>query len=53
MGDHNPPRLIDQHTSQYYTFFSKGEVMDINTLTFAFVIVALGIAGVTVYMKSK
>ncbi|CUS31658.1 hypothetical protein COMA1_10210 [Candidatus Nitrospira nitrosa] len=27
--------------------------MDVNTLTFAFVIVALGIGGVIVYLKGK
>jgi hypothetical protein len=31
----------------------KGNVMDVNTLTFAFVIVALGIAGIAVYMRGK
>jgi hypothetical protein len=32
---------------------TKGNIMDTDTLTFAFVIVALGIAGVVIYMKGK
>lgn len=32
---------------------TKGKIMDVNTLTFAFVIAALGIAGVAVYMRGK
>lgn len=32
---------------------TKGDIMDTDTLTFAFVIVALGIAGVAIYMKGK
>ena len=31
----------------------EGGTMDINTLTFAFVIVALGIGGVIVYLKGR
>ncbi|GKS66335.1 hypothetical protein YTPLAS72_36390 [Nitrospira sp.] len=32
---------------------TKGTIMDGNTLTFAIVIVALGVAGIAVYMKGK
>ena len=31
----------------------NGGTMDVNTLTFAFVIVALGIGGVIVYLKGR
>jgi hypothetical protein len=34
-------------------FHRQGDPMDINTITFAFVIVALGIGGVIVYLKGK
>jgi len=31
----------------------KGIIMDVNTITFAVVIAALGIAGIAVYMRGK
>jgi hypothetical protein len=32
---------------------TKGTTMDVNTITFAVVIVALGVAGIAVYMRGK
>ena len=44
------PQAHDINSLQSRT---KGDIMDTDTLTFAFVIVALGIAGVAIYMKGK
>lgn len=47
MKDH---KALDITGAQVRT---KGTIMDVNTITFAVVIVALGVAGIAVYMRGK
>jgi hypothetical protein len=55
MGSAGTALLIDRNRphSTSSEEHKEGATMDVNTLTFAFVIVALGIGGVIVYLKGK
>ena len=53
MGAATSALLMGHHAPGSKGCTQKGAAMDINTITFAAVIVALGIGGVIVYLKGK